>query len=67
MRAELTYGGAFFDSQKDTSFISASIVIPRVLSLCNPKSVADFGRGVGTWCAHCLTGPFFARMIEPTP
>jgi hypothetical protein len=54
MRAELTYGGAFFDSQKDTSFISASIVIPRVLSLCNPKSVADFGCGVGTWVRALL-------------
>jgi SAM-dependent methyltransferase len=54
MRAELTYGGAFFDSQKDTSFVSASIVIPRVLSLCNPKSVADFGCGVGTWVRALL-------------
>ncbi len=54
MRAELTYGGAFFDSQKDTSFISASIVSPRVLSLCNPKSVADFGCGVGTWVRALL-------------
>lgn len=54
MRAKLTYGGAFFDSQRDTSLTSASIVIPHVLSLCNPKSVADFGCGVSPWVRALL-------------
>jgi SAM-dependent methyltransferase len=54
MKAKSTYGGAFFDSQRDASFISASIVIPHVLSLCNPRSVADFGCGVGPWVRALL-------------
>ena len=48
------YGGEFFNSQKDTSFLSASIVFPHVLSLVNPASVADFGCGVGTWVRALL-------------
>ncbi|MBB6142480.1 SAM-dependent methyltransferase [Silvibacterium bohemicum] len=47
--ARSPYNAAFFNSQKDASLISAGVVIPRVLSLCDSKSVADFGCGVGTW------------------
>lgn len=53
-KAYVTYGGEFFNSQKDTSFLSASIVLPHVLSLVNPASVADFGCGVGTWVRALL-------------
>jgi SAM-dependent methyltransferase len=53
-KAYVTYGGEFFNSQKDTSLTSASIVLPHVLSLINPQSVADFGCGVGTWVRALL-------------
>lgn len=53
-KAYVTYGGEFFNSQKDTSFVSAGIVLPHVLSLFNPESVADFGCGVGTWVRALL-------------
>ena len=53
-KAYVTYGGEFFNSQRDTSLTSASIVLPHVLSLVNPESVADFGCGVGTWVRALL-------------
>ena len=53
-KAYVVYGGDFFNSQRDSSFISASIVLPHVLSLLNPESVADFGCGVGTWVRALL-------------
>ena len=43
------YDPQFFSDQKNGSYISASNVIPQVLALCQPRSVVDFGCGVGTW------------------
>ena len=50
----MTYSAAFFDRHKDISFLSASVVIPHVISLCHPQSVADFGCGAGTWIRALL-------------
>jgi SAM-dependent methyltransferase len=49
MPEQSPYDSAFYAQQKDGSYNSATIVIPHVLSLCQPQSVADFGCGVGTW------------------
>lgn len=54
MTPQSPYSAAFFDRYKDASSTSASIVLPHVLSLCNPKSVVDFGSGVGTWLRAVL-------------
>jgi SAM-dependent methyltransferase len=49
MPKQSPYDSAFYRGQKDGSYNSAKIVIPYMLSLVRPQSVADFGCGVGTW------------------
>src|SRR5277367_5136435 len=44
-----TYSTKFFESVMDASYDSARTVAPHVISLCEPRSVADFGCGVGSW------------------
>ena len=43
------YDEIFYDNQEKGSFISASIVVPLVMSIVNPRSVIDVGCGLGTW------------------
>jgi len=43
------YNAEFFAGQRNDSLSSARVVVPHLLQLCNPRSVADFGSGVGTW------------------
>jgi hypothetical protein len=43
------YGATFFQNHIDGSVRSASIVVPLILKLFGPKSVVDFGCGVGGW------------------
>jgi SAM-dependent methyltransferase len=45
------YDQTFFDDQVPLSTSSADEVVPAVLELVQPKSVADVGCGVGTWLA----------------
>lgn len=47
------YKASFFDRQKHDSYASAKVVVPYVLSLISPKSIVDFGSGVGTWLRAC--------------
>lgn len=56
------YGSSFYVQQRDGSLNSAKAILPLVFALTKPKSVVDFGCGVGTWLAaakrlgveHCL-------------
>jgi len=56
------YGSSFYVQQRDGSLNSAKAILPLVFALTKPKSVGDFGCGVGTWLAaakrlgveHCL-------------
>lgn len=43
------YDEQFYMGQKEISRRSASLIIPYLQQLFNPKSVADVGCGVGTW------------------
>jgi hypothetical protein len=43
------YGAMFFENHIDGSVRSASIVVPLILKLFGPKSLVDFGCGVGGW------------------
>jgi SAM-dependent methyltransferase len=45
------YGSNFYDRQREGSLSSAKIILPIVFDLIKPKSVVDFGCGVGTWLA----------------
>jgi SAM-dependent methyltransferase len=45
----MDYSRTFFCNQKDGSYSSARSVMPYLISLCQPQSIADFGCGVGTW------------------
>ena len=47
----LTYSKSFFTTQQTGSKRSAEVVVPLVMDLIQPKSVADIGCGVGTWLA----------------
>ena len=49
----VTYSAAFFENQMNASYISAKTVMPHVISLCQPRSIADFGCGVGSWLRSC--------------
>jgi cyclopropane fatty-acyl-phospholipid synthase-like methyltransferase len=56
------YGSTFYDRQREGSLSSAKVILPIVFDLIKPKSVVDFGCGVGTWLAtakwlgaeHCV-------------
>jgi SAM-dependent methyltransferase len=43
------YDAEFFAQQADGSLRSARVVVPMVMELFRPKSVVDFGCGVGAW------------------
>jgi hypothetical protein len=43
------YNKYFFNNRQNTSLISASIIVPEIISIFNPKSVIDFGCGMGEW------------------
>jgi cyclopropane fatty-acyl-phospholipid synthase-like methyltransferase len=45
------YSDSFYDRQRAGSFASAQSVLPIVFAILPPKSVVDFGCGVGTWLA----------------
>jgi len=45
------YGATFYDRQREGSLNSARAILPIVFNLVRPKSVVDFGCGVGTWLA----------------
>src|SRR5437016_3032113 len=47
----LTYNRSFFTTQQTGSKRSAEVVVPLVMELLRPGSVADIGCGVGTWLA----------------
>jgi hypothetical protein len=49
-RAEI-YTPAFYESEKETSRISAEVVVPLVMSWAAPTSVIDLGCGPGDWLA----------------
>jgi len=53
MLTEITqnYGSTFYDRQREGSLSSANIILPIVFDLIKPKSVVDFGCGVGAWLA----------------
>jgi SAM-dependent methyltransferase len=46
------YDAEFYDGQKDGSYKSAKVILPRVLKIIPPaRSAVDFGCGTGTWLA----------------
>ena len=45
------YTSTFYDRQREGSLNSANVILPIVFDLVRPKSVIDFGCGVGTWLA----------------
>lgn len=48
------YNEQFYNEQKSGSFISASIVLPKIFNhFSNIKKVVDVGCGVGTWLSVC--------------
>lgn len=55
-RASEPYDRTFFDDQVPLSTSSADEVVPAVLELVGPRSVADVGCGVGTWLAAFKRG-----------
>lgn len=51
--AETIYDDSFYKSQGDASYRSAGILLPRLFEYYKPRSVVDFGCGVGTWLRAC--------------
>jgi SAM-dependent methyltransferase len=43
------YSNAFYEEFKDSSRLSASVVVPLVMDLVRPNSVVDIGCGIGIW------------------
>lgn len=43
------YDADFYAAQSDSSLVSARAVAPFVLEILHPRSIVDFGSGVGTW------------------
>ena len=43
------YDKKFYDDQADGSLRSAQAIVPLVIDLSEPRSVVDFGCGIGTW------------------
>jgi SAM-dependent methyltransferase len=52
--ANEVYSGEFFSGQAAGSARSAAVVVPRLLSLLQVRSVIDVGCGIGTWAAAFL-------------
>jgi SAM-dependent methyltransferase len=48
-----SYDRAFYDSHLQLVRSSAEEIVPMVLDLVKPKSVADVGCGIGTWLSVC--------------
>ena len=44
-----TYDDEFYQSQSDSSYVSASSIVPKIVELFQVTSVIDVGCGVGTW------------------
>jgi SAM-dependent methyltransferase len=47
------YNDAFYARQVDGSLASAEIIVPMLIELIAPTSVADVGCGLGTWAYAC--------------
>ena len=43
------YDKKFYDDHADGSLRSAQAIVPLVIELAEPRSVVDFGCGIGTW------------------
>src|ERR1039458_8900969 len=50
---EQPYSKYFYENLTDGWFRSARVMVPLVLDLVQPKSVADIGCGIGTWLKIC--------------
>jgi hypothetical protein len=44
------YNDEFFALQSSGSYSSAKAIVPYIVSMYHPKSIADIGGGIGTWC-----------------
>lgn len=51
---ESVYDETFYKAQKAESYNSANLVVPVLIQLIDPKSIVDFGCGVGTWLKSFL-------------
>ena len=45
----MAYDQTFYSSQSDSSYLSASVIVPKIIELLQVTSVVDVGCGVGTW------------------
>ena len=62
MKLKKIYNKDFYNNQEAGSLRSAKIILPMVLDIIRPKSIVDFGCGVGPWlkvakvhgCSDCL-------------
>jgi SAM-dependent methyltransferase len=50
----IPYDQAFFASQRDGSLASAEVIVPLLIEMVGPRSVADIGCGVGPWASVFL-------------
>src|ERR1700690_3409992 len=53
LNMEQRYSKHFYENLRDGSLRSARVMVPLVLDLVQPKSVADIGCGIGTWLKIC--------------
>lgn len=71
------YDKAFYEDQKDGSYISAKEILPIIFNLVHFQSVVDIGCGVGTWLKACeelgvndilgLDGPYVSEQMLRIP
>lgn len=71
MENKSLYGSKFYDTQSDSSYLSARATVPHIVKALKPKSVVDIGCGVGTWLKafeeegvefiHGIDGPWVDR------
>jgi SAM-dependent methyltransferase len=54
-KAQLFYDSRFYETYSDGSGSSASVVLPIVRKIVDPRSVLDVGCGVGTWLAEWVS------------
>jgi SAM-dependent methyltransferase len=43
------YDESFFKNRQNIPLFSASVIVPEIINIFNPKSVIDFGCGMGEW------------------
>jgi hypothetical protein len=43
------YDESFFKNRQNMPLFSASVIVPEIINIFNPKSVIDFGCGMGEW------------------